>query len=245
MRVEFFFNLLNFKRCIFFVLKAHSTGRSKGRITVAYRSAGFYRSFAKNISEPLLNVFSIVKHFIKSRLKADSFVSIFQGGVIGLFLKPQSLKRESLIMASLSPLPVRVGNTMPLKFIPVGTRVFNLDNIARSAGLSIQVLRHRKNLSLCKLPSKELKWINSFIFATVGVLTNSDSKLHKFYKAGQLRWLGRRPHTRGVAKNPIDHPHGGGQGKTSGGRPSVTPYAKLTKGYRTVFKKNPNIFRHA
>jgi large subunit ribosomal protein L2 len=180
---------------------------------------------------------------IKRKLRPNLYMSIFEDGFIGFYLKPQELKNGDLVVTSHSALPPKFGNTMPLKFIPVGSLVFNVCGIAKSSGSRIKILRHKPGFTLCKLPSKELKWIETTKLSTLGSLSNPDVKFHKFYKAGQLRWLGRRPITRGVAMNPIDHPHGGGQGKTSGGRPSVSPYSQLTKGYKTVRSVNENIFR--
>lgn len=241
----YFFNLVNFKNIPLFRIKSHSTGRSKGRITVNHRSAGSRFNFvSQSNNDTPLNCLSQVYSIIKRPLQPDLYISVFETGFIGLFLSPNELFKGSFILNSLNPLPIKFGNTMPLKFIPVGSRVYNVDNIARTAGVSIQILRHKAGKTLCRLPSSELKWFNSLLMSTVGVLSNSDRRFYKFYKAGQLRWLGRRPTTRGTAMNPIDHPHGGGQGKTSGGRPSVSPKARLTKGYRTVrTKRNKNIFK--
>lgn len=93
-----------------------------------------------------------------------------------------------------------------------------------------------------KLPSGELRLLHSTCYGILGVISNEEIKLRKMYKAGQNRWIGKRPHVRGVAKNPIDHPHGGGQGKTKGGRPSVSPWGKLTKGHVTRSSKKVNKF---
>lgn len=186
---------------------------------------------------------AIVGSAIKRKLRPNLYMSIFEDGFIGFYLQPQLLKAGEFVMTSYSPLPPKIGNTMPLEFMPVGSLVFNVCGIAKSSGTAIKILRHKRNHTLCKLPSKEIKWIESTRLSTLGCLSNPEVKFHKFFKAGQVRWIGRRPVTRGVAMNPIDHPHGGGQGKTSGGRPSVSPYSQLTKGFKTVRSINMYIFR--
>jgi len=241
-----FFNLIGLKIFPLFQLNSYSTGRSSGRVINKNRFSGYRLNFVKVSSRVVpLDCISRVASIVKKKRKADIMVSIFETGFYGLFTSPDSVKVNAFILNSLSPLPIENGNSMPLKFIPVGSRVFNVTDIAKSAGTSIQILRHKINLTLCKLPSGEIKWLSTYKLATVGVVSNSDSQFKELFKAGQSRWLGRRPVVRGVAMNPIDHPHGGGQGKTAGGRPSVSPYARLTKGYRTVRKllKNKYIFK--
>jgi len=115
--------------------------------------------------------------------------------------------------------------------------------LARAAGASAQLLKRRSAYTLLRLNSGELRWLHSNCFATIGSVSPSEHKTHTLTKAGQSRWLGRRPTVRGTAKNPVDHPHGGGQGKTSGGRCSVSPWAQLTKGKRTRKKTSSFIYR--
>lgn len=237
----YFFNLLRFRSFALFELKSNSTGRSSGRITVNHRDSGSRLTFVKKALKELpFDCLAKVSAIFDRGLRPDLALSMFESGFCNLSIGALGLKLGDFILNSLDPLPIQFGNTMPLKFIPVGSRVFNVTDIAKTCGSSIQILRHKKDLTLCRLPSREIKWLNTYALSTVGVVSNVDSKFYKFYKAGQLRWSGRRPVVRGVAMNPIDHPHGGGQGKTAGGRPSVSPYAKLTKGYRTVRKKLKN-----
>ena len=129
---------------------------------------------------------------------------------------------------------------MPLHDIPVGTAIHNVEiepgsggKIARSAGASVQISGSDGEYSIIKLGSGEIRKINSKSKATIGVLSNPDQKNIKIGKAGRNRWLGIRPSVRGVAMNPVDHPHGGGEGKTAGGRNPVTPWGKSTKGLKT------------
>lgn len=237
-----FFNLVKFSRIVQFKLRSYPTGR-KGKIIFNHRSSGSRFFFDTRIGYNCFDVMAVVGSVIKRKLKPNLYMAVFEDGFIGFYLRPRLLKDGELVIASYKILPAKIGNTMRLKYMPVGELVFNVCGIAKSSGTGIKILRHKPGYTLCKLPSKEIKWIDTNKLSTLGSLTNQDDKFHKFYKAGQVRWLGRRPVTRGVAMNPIDHPHGGGQGKTSGGRPSVSPYSQLTKGYKTVRSANMYIFR--
>lgn len=134
-----------------------------------------------------------------------------------------------------------IGNMTKLKYFNLGHFVSNVSLLphgssifSRSAGAKSLLIKKYPKTTVLKLQSEQLKIFNSNCFATLGGISNIENKLIKFRKAGQMRWLGKRPTTRGVAMNPIDHPHGGGEGKTSGGRCSVSPWGILTKGYPTV-----------
>jgi large subunit ribosomal protein L2 len=135
---------------------------------------------------------------------------------------------------------VKPGNAMELSQMPVGTIVHNVEmkpgkggQIARSAGTYVQVVGRDRGMVIVRLNSGEQRYIRSDCMATVGAVSNPDNQNQNFAKAGRSRWMGWRPLTRGVAKNPVDHPHGGGEGRTSGGRHPVTPWGKPTKGART------------
>ena len=135
---------------------------------------------------------------------------------------------------------IKVGNCMPLQDIPVGINIHNVEiqpgaggKIASSAGSSVTISGLDGNYSLIKLASGEVRKIDSRALATIGILTNPDQKNIKIGKAGRNRWKGKRPQTRGVAMNPVDHPHGGGEGKTSGGRSPVSPWGHSAKGLKT------------
>ena len=139
---------------------------------------------------------------------------------------------------------INIGNAMVLKNIPVGTIVHNIElepgrgaQIARSAGASVQISGFEKGKAILKMPSGELRLVNERCMATIGQVGNLDFSKVKIGKAGRNRWLGKRPKVRGVVMNPVDHPHGGGEGKTSGGRHPVTPWGIPTKGYKTRSKK--------
>jgi len=129
---------------------------------------------------------------------------------------------------------------MPMKNIPVGTIIHNVEmkpgrggQIARSAGTYVQLVGRDAGYAQLKLMSGEMRRVRAECMATIGAISNSDQKNINLGKAGRNRWLGRRPTVRGVAMNPIDHPHGGGEGRTSGGRHPVTPWGKPTKGKKT------------
>jgi len=144
---------------------------------------------------------------------------------------------------------IKVGNCMPLQDIPVGINIHNVEiqpggggKIARAAGSSVTISGLDGNYSLIKLASGEVRKIDSRALATIGILSNPDQKNIKIGKAGRSRWLGRRPHTRGVVKNPVDHPHGGGEGKSAGGRHPVSPTGQSAKGLKTRDNKRTDKF---
>ena len=141
------------------------------------------------------------------------------------------------------------GNSLPLKNIPLGTLLHNVElrpgkggQIARSAGSSVQLVAKEGDYASVKMPSGEIRKINMECFATIGQVGNLDHENVSIGKAGRSRWMGNRPHNRGVVMNPVDHPHGGGEGKTSGGRHPVSPWGLPTKGYKTRNNKTTDKF---
>ena len=164
------------------------------------------------------------------------------------YLAPQKIKVGDKIENG-EKKEIKIGNCMPLQDIPVGIDIHNVEiqpggggKIARSAGTSVTISGLDGNYSLIKLASGEVRKIDSRSLATIGVLSNPDQKNIKIGKAGRSRWLGRRPHTRGVVKNPVDHPHGGGEGKTAGGRHPVSPTGQSAKGLKTRDNKRTDKF---
>jgi large subunit ribosomal protein L2 len=140
---------------------------------------------------------------------------------------------------------VKPGNAMLLSQMPVGTIIHNVEmkpgkggQIARSAGTYVQVVGRDRGLVIVRLNSGEQRYLRADCMGTVGAVSNPDNSNQNFAKAGRKRWMGVKPLTRGVAKNPVDHPHGGGEGRTSGGRHPVTPWGKPTKGARTRHNKS-------
>ena len=163
----------------------------------------------------------------------------FEDNSHAYYLAPQKIKVGDKIQNGPNS-EIKNGNALPLKDIPVGINIHNVElqpgaggKIARAAGASVTISGSDGNYSIIKMTSGEIRKIDSRCLATIGVLSNPDQKNISIGKAGRSRWLGRRPHTRGVAMNPVDHPHGGGEGKTSGGRSPVSPWGQSAKGLKT------------
>ena len=160
-------------------------------------------------------------------------------------IAPDGLKvGDKVISSLLNEIPFKTGNSTCLKNIPDGMLVHNIElkpkkgaQMARSAGAYARIMAKEEGLITLKLPSGEMRMVHEDCMATIGVVGNKNHENIKIGKAGRARWLGRRPKVRGVAMNPVDHPHGGGEGKTSGGRHPVSPWGMPTKGYKTR-KKN-------
>ena len=160
-------------------------------------------------------------------------------------ISPDGLKvGDKIISSHLNEIPFKTGNSTCLKNIPDGMLVHNIElkpkkgaQMARSAGAYARIMAKEDGLITLKLPSGEMRMVHEDCMATIGVVGNKNHENIKIGKAGRARWLGRRPKVRGVAMNPVDHPHGGGEGKTSGGRHPVSPWGMPTKGYKTR-KKN-------
>lgn len=169
----------------------------------------------------------------------------YADGEYRYILAPNTLKKGDSVVAG-ETAPIRAGNSLPLRQIPPGSTVHNVEmylgkggQICRSAGAAAIIAGSDGDYVLIKLPSGELRKIHKECYATVGEVGAKDHNLVSVGKAGRSRWKGIRPHVRGVVMNPVDHPHGGGEGKTSGGRHPCTPWGQPTKGYKTRKKKNP------
>lgn len=167
----------------------------------------------------------------------------YEDGKQAYILAPQRLKAGDTVVAA-EKADIKPGNAMPLKNMPVGTIVHNVEmkqgkggQIARSAGSYVQLVGKDAGYAQLRLSSGEVRLVRGECMATVGAVSNPDHQNINLGKAGRSRWLGRRPHVRGVAMNPVDHPHGGGEGRTSGGRHPVTPWGKPTKGKKTRSNK--------
>ena len=161
-------------------------------------------------------------------------------------LAPNDLKVGDTVVAGVEA-DIKPGNALPLEKIPLGTMVHNIElvsgkggQMARSAGSYAQLMAKEGDIATLKLPSGEMRIVRRECYATIGQVGNLDHENVVWGKAGKSRWMGRRPKVRGVAMNPVDHPHGGGEGKTSGGRHPVTPWGKPTKGYKTRKKNKPS-----
>ena len=170
---------------------------------------------------------------------------LYKDGERRYIIAPKKLAQGDTIVSGENA-PLKNGNTLPLSKIPVGTVVHCIEmkpgkgaQLARSAGTSVQVLAREGNYATLRLKSGEVRKVLTACRATIGEVSHSEHNLRKLGKAGASRWRGIRPSVRGVAMNPIDHPHGGGEGKTSGGRDPVSPWGMPTKGYKTRAKNNP------
>ena len=172
----------------------------------------------------------------------------FEDGKKFYYLAPQNISVGEKIKNGPNA-EIKPGNCLPLQDIPVGIDIHNVEiqpgaggKIARAAGSSVTISGIDGNYSIIKMSSGEVRRIDSRSLATIGVLSNPDQKNIKIGKAGRSRWLGRRPHTRGVVKNPVDHPHGGGEGKSAGGRHPVSPTGQSAKGLKTRDNKRTDKF---
>lgn len=173
---------------------------------------------------------------------------IYMDGEKRYILAPDGIQVGNLVIAS-EKADIRPGNALPLKAIPLGTIIHNIElkigkggQLARSAGTYAQLMSKEGKYSQVKLPSGEVRMILQECYATIGQVGNLDHENVCLGKAGRTRWLGKRPKVRGVAMNPVDHPHGGGEGRTSGGRHPVTPWGIPTKGYKTRTNKTSSRF---
>ena len=223
-----------------------SGGRNnKGRVTARRRGGGHKRLY--RIIDFKRNHFEIPAKV--ERIEYDpnrsAFIALllYDDGKKSYILAPQRLAVGDTVVSS-SKADIKPGNALPLANIPVGTIIHNVElkpgkggQIARSAGTYVQLVGRDQSYSILRLNSGEQRMTRSECMATIGAVSNPDNKNIKLAKAGRSRWLGRRPSVRGVAMNPIDHPHGGGEGKTSGGRHPVTPWGKPTKGKKTRTNK--------
>jgi len=227
------------------IKKKNISGRNnKGLITIRFRCGGHYKRIRIiDFSFSLIFVPGIVSTFEYDPLRS-SFISLiaYCNGFFSYVLAPTRLLLGSILITSfLNKIPLGIGKSYPLFSLPTGICIFNVELypfsgsiLFRSAGAYGKILRHLPNgFTEIVIKRKRTIFLSSYVFCTLGIVSNINKKLKKLYKAGQKNWLGFRPKVRGVAKNPIDHPHGGGEGKSSGGRCSVTPWGKLTKGFRT------------
>ena len=226
-----------------------SGGRNNtGRTTVWQRGGGHKRRYR-------IIDFKRVKFGVPAkveRLEYDpnrsAFIALitYKDGELAYILAPQKLKVGDTVMSG-PQAEITPGNALPLKNIPVGTVVHNVELkpgaggiMARSAGASIQIAGKDGAYVQLRMPSGELRRVHESCLATIGSVSNPDHMNTQIGKAGRARWMGHRPVVRGVVMNPVDHPHGGGEGKTSGGRHPVTPWGKPTKGKKTRNLRKPS-----
>lgn len=221
-----------------------SGGRNHhGHITSRRRGGGHKRQYRRiDLKRNKLDVPGVVRTVEYDPNRSANIALIqYRDGEKRYIIHPFGLKvGDSIISGKDRSVPVKVGNSMPLRIVPLGSDVHNVEmkpgkgaQIARSAGSSVQVVAKEGDFSHIKMPSGEVRLIHLECMATIGKVGNIDHENTSSGKAGRSRWKGRRPKVRGVAMNPVDHPMGGGEGKSSGGRHPVTPWGKKTKGLKT------------
>ncbi len=218
---------------------------SIGRITIRHRGGGHKRiyrliDFRRN-KDGIPAVVASIEY--DPNRSANIALLHYLDGEKRYILAPKNLKVGDRVISG-SGSEIRTGNALPLKEIPLGTYVHNIElslghggQLARSAGSYAQLMAKEGRYAQLKLPSGEVRMVLQECKATIGQVGNLDHENISLGKAGRRRWLGRRPRVRGVAMNPVDHPHGGGEGKSSGGRHPVTPWGVPTKGYKTRVSK--------
>ncbi|MEC7301681.1 MAG: 50S ribosomal protein L2 [Pseudomonadota bacterium] len=215
---------------------------SDGRITARRRGGGHKRLYRLvDFKRRKFDVPATVER-IEYDPNRTAFIALikYEDGQQSYILAPQRLGAGDQLIATQGRADVKPGNAMPMANIPIGTIIHNVEmkagkggQIARSAGNYVQLVGRDGGYAQLKLNSGELRMVRAECMATIGAVSNPDQANIKLGKAGRKRWLGKRPAVRGVAMNPVDHPHGGGEGRTSGGRHPVTPWGKPTKGKRT------------
>jgi large subunit ribosomal protein L2 len=231
--------------------KTRSGGRnSRGRTTIWHRGGGAKRRYRIiDFRREKLGVPARVETVEYDPNRSARIARlVYADGERRYILAPNGLQVGQSVVSS-SEADIIVGNCLPLRNIPLGTQVHNVElkpgkggQMVRSAGSSAQLLAKEGTYAQLKLPSGEVRMVHQECRATIGQVGNLDHENIKLGKAGRSRYLGRRPKVRGVAMNPVDHPHGGGEGKSSGGRHPVTPWGVPTKGKKT--RKNPRTDRY-
>jgi len=229
-------------------LKKTGGRNNLGRITCRHRGGGhkrFYRiiDFKRNKDSVPAKVATI--EYDPNRSARIALLHYLDGEK-RYIIAPEGLKVGDTIVSG-ADADIKIGNALPLRNIPQGTPIHNIElkkgkgaQIVRSAGTSAVIMAKEKKYAQVRLPSGEVRLVLLDCKATIGVVGNPDHGNISIGKAGRSRWLGRRPKVRGVAMNPVDHPHGGGEGRTSGGRHPVTPWGVPTKGYKTRKKGKPS-----
>ena len=221
---------------------------NRGRITIWQRGGGHKRTyrvidFKRNKKDVPGTVTTV--EYDPNRSARIALVT-YADGEKRYILQPAGVKVGTVVVSG-ERVDILPGNAMPLKSIPLGTQVHNVElkpgkggQIARSAGASVQLVAKEGKYASLRLPSGEVRRILDQCSATVGQVGNVDHENVTLGKAGRSRWLGRRPNVRGVAMNPVDHPLGGGEGRSAGGRHPVSPWGVPTKGYKTRSRKKPS-----
>ncbi|MCS6761270.1 MAG: 50S ribosomal protein L2 [Candidatus Devosia symbiotica] len=231
---------------------SRSGGRNnRGRITAFHRGGGHKRTYRmidfKRVKFDMVGTIERLE-YDPNRTAWIALVK-YEDGELAYIVAPQRLAAGDKVISSAGTIDVKPGNAMPLENMPVGTIVHNIElkprkgaQVARSAGAYAQYVGRDQGWAILRLKSGEQRRVHGACLATVGSVSNQDHSNTSLGKAGRSRWLGRKPVNRGVTMNPVDHPHGGGEGRTSGGRHPVTPWGKPTKGKRTRSNKATDKF---
>jgi len=233
------------------VAKKQTGGRNnKGRITTRHRGGGHKQQYRlidfKRNKDGVSGLVDRLEY--DPNRSANIALIVYQDGAKQYIIAPKGLKVGGAVMSG-QEAAIAVGNCLPLRNIPVGTLVHCVElkagkgaQIARSAGQSVQILAREGDYATLRLKSGEIRKVRTECRAAIGEVGNSEHSLKSLGKAGASRWRGVRPTVRGVAMNPVDHPHGGGEGRTSGGRHPVSPWGMPTKGYKTRANKKTDKF---
>ncbi len=231
-------------------LKRKGGRNNNGRITCRHKGGGHKRKL--RIIDFKRNKFGIPAKVVAIEYDPNRTARIallsYADGEKRYIIAPQNLEVGTVIYSG-PEADIKVGNALPMKNIPVGTIIHNIEmkigkgaQMARSAGSYAQLVAKDGDYAQLKLPSSEVRLIRLECMATIGTVSNPEHSIISIGKAGRNRWLGKRPTVRGVVMNPVDHPHGGGEGKSSGGRHPVTPWGKITRGKRTRNNKATDKF---
>ena len=231
--------------------KNHTGGRNNhGRTTSFFRGGGHKKAYREiDFKRDKHNIVAVVAAIEYDPNRSARIALLhYVDGEKRYIIAPVGLEVGRKVTSGAAA-DILVGNSLPLKNIPAGTIVHNIElkpgkggQMARSAGAQAQLVSKEGEYALLKLPSGEIRKVLVDCAATVGQVGNVEHENVSLGKAGRKRWMGKRPHNRGVTMNPVDHPHGGGEGKTSGGRHPVTPWGKPTRGYKTRNNKRTNKF---
>jgi large subunit ribosomal protein L2 len=241
---------VKFSKTLFAPKKSTAGRNNNGHITVRRRGGGVKQQYrVVDFKRNKLDIPAKIQAITYDPNRSCNLALVaYADGLKNFILAPNGLKVGDTVISS-SDADIKPGNSKLLSEIPLGTLVHNVElypgaggQLSRSAGSSIQIMAKENNSVLLKLPSGELRTVKENCRATIGQLGNVDHEKRNIGKAGRSRMLGKRPKVRGVAMNPVDHPHGGGEGRTSGGRHPVTPWGVPTKGYKTRKNKRTNQF---
>jgi large subunit ribosomal protein L2 len=229
-----------------------SGGRdSRGRLSIRNRGGGHKRLYRIiDFKRDKIDIPGAIET-VEYDPNRSAFISLvkYRDGERRYVLSPLNLKVGQEVVSSSTQVDILPGNAMPLRFIPLGTIIHNIEmkkdkggQIAKTAGAGAQILAKEGDYAQVRLPSSEIRKIHLDCRATIGQIGNLDHQNISIGKAGRSRWMGWKPHVRGTAMNPVDHPHGGGEGKSKGGRHPVSPEGIPTKGYKTRRNKRTQVF---